>query len=175
MNKVLDSFNNLSIKGKIVTLIIVMVVLLIFTRILITSNKNNNEYTASIDYNDITIEELMKNYTEDYENRDIYIELKEIIDKLNSIYSTFDNNYENYYYILDSNYASKIGKSEFSNKMNSIFQKVNSEQDKYEIKTYRENNRYDTYIVEICSNETVGYIGIILDATTLTYSIFYIG
>ena len=173
MNRFLNFFENLTIKNKIIFLIIASVIIIILTRILVL-NKNYNSYTSSIDYKNISISELLNNYQENYNNRDIYVQLKDIISQMKSYYNGSSDAYEIYYSVLDSRYSSKISKGNFSEKMNSIFEKINNNENDFTIKVYKENNNSNIYIAEICADETVGYIGFILDFMTYTYSIFYI-
>lgn len=174
MNRILKYYEDLPIKYKILVLIVICIVLIILIR-LMNYEDVSNQYTKNLNYKEITIQSLLENYKENYNNRDDYLVLKDIVEQYKKIYNGDSKVYKEYYETLDSNYSKKISKGKFIEKINSIFSKANELGNDYNINMYSTSLSSNTYIVELIDNEEViGYIGIILDKTSSTYSIFYV-
>ena len=140
--------------------------------IIITAIRNYSKrevtYGKSIDYKNISVEQLLENFNEDYSDRDDYLVISNIINELKK--NSDDSG--KYYEALDYYYSKRISKSKFKKSVNELFERVGNSS--YSIKLYKEKSTSNTYIAEIVGEEQSGYIGIILNSNSSTYNIFYI-
>ncbi|MBO5476524.1 MAG: hypothetical protein J6A15_02070 [Clostridia bacterium] len=176
MNKIINFFEEMSIRDKIITLVVILILLIIVTTQYEKYKENvNNIYTSKLDYKSLTSESLLENYSENYSNRDVYYTINQIIENMNNEYDKKKNNYKMYYETVDYNYSKKISKKTFSNKLYSLFEKVNNSDGEYGIRMYCENIISNTFVVQVYVDDTIiGYIGIIFNTDNSTYSIFYV-
>ena len=176
VNKIINCFEELSMKNKIIILLCILVFLIVSTTLYKRNEDNiNNVYTSKLEYKSLTVQTLLEEYTESYYDRNSYYAIKQIINSMESEYDIDKNNYKKYFDAIDSNYSKNISKRTFSNKLYSLFEKVNSYNNEYKIRMYRENTFSNTFIIEIYNEDvTIGHIGFVLYEDNNIYSIFYI-
>lgn len=172
-NKFFKIINSLSNKQKLIVSIIFFIIMIIIFKIFI-QNDESNPYVSSLDYDNINYSSLMQNYYENYANRNLYLQLK-------NIFISYNENNDNDNYIkdvynvaLEDRYKKYISKNEFRDLFNSIFSKYISEN---KMKLYRCNDvTSNAYMCEIYdSNEKIcGYIGLTFDSEYSYYNIFYL-
>lgn len=172
VDKAKDFWDNLDLKTKIFIWIIVLILLIIFTRF--TQNKKEqNKYIASINYKNINIENsINEGYTE-YLNREKYLVLYNAVEKL--WIDCKNGNVKQYYtYALDPVYKKKISKSSFTRKVNNIFENIDFYNDA-ELYVFRSQNDINCYILKIhTKNKDDSYIGIRLNNENKHFYIYYV-
>lgn len=174
MRRIIEYYDNLSTRNKIIILSICMIIMLLLIIGMRGGDYNADLYSNNLKYKDLNVEVLLNNFTEDYSNRDDYSVVKNIIDKLNSSYNSDRNMYYDYYDAIDKNYSKRISKRNFAKTINNIFYNIKQSNNNYTLKLYRENSVSNIYVVEIVGENTIGYIGIQLDWNNEQYYIFYL-
>lgn len=176
MEKLKNKILNLSLKEKIIYTIIFSLVLLVFNYGFFRNKYDNsiNSYTSELDYETITYDELITEFNESYSNRDIYLIISNLIEKMKSNYQTNRNIFKEYYDCVDPLYSKVISKSEFSKRMVTIFDSIiNSD---YKIKMYSEQYYDSVFLIEIYNSDNliIGKMGFVFDFENAIYSIFWI-
>ncbi len=174
MERIMHFYENLSMKNKIIILLIGMLIMFICIVLMRNEEIDFELYSDKIDYKNVNIETLIQNFSENYSNRDDYGVVKNIISDLRYSYQTSDKKIDaEYYSIIDKNYSKYLRKNDFKEKINNIFYRI-EENGNYDIKLYKENDSSNIYIVELVCEETIGYIGIQLDWDRSQYYVFYL-
>ena len=110
MDKLLNFFEELSMKNRVIIALVFIVFMIIITAIRNYSKKEVT-YGKSIDYKNISVEQLLENFNEDYSDRDDYLVISNIINELKK--NSDDSG--KYYEALDYYYSKRISKSKFKN------------------------------------------------------------
>lgn len=178
IDRFINFFESLTIKKKMIFLIATALILMILTMIMANfSNGNNSSYSSKIKYRSSDISSLLgDNFVENYDNRDDYIIIKNIVEQLGNRYNDDYTTYKVYYDAIDSNYQKHINKKNFAKKLNEVAQAASSTRNNLKMKMYINAFYENTYIVEIETEneENNHYIGFKLDKSQKTYEIFYV-
>ena len=177
IDRFINFFESLTFKKKMIFLIVTALILMMLTMIMANFSNGNNStsYSSKIKYRSSDISSLLKdNFVENYDNRDDYIIIKNIVEQFGYRYNDDYTTYKVYYDAIDSNYKKHINKKNFAKKLNEIAQIINNSRNNFKMKMYINAFYENTYIVEIENEENNHYIGFQLDKSQKTYEIFYI-
>ena len=164
-------FKNLNTKQKLLWVSALLIILVCFYLIFIKNNYRESE----INYNDVNAQKIIE-YSSEVYNREELLSINDIVSNILKIYDEtwiLDNKAVTlktlYSEATTKNYQKGTSKRKFVEKMNNIYSKVFSEEDKFNSnKNYIDkvyySDTYDMYLIKLLSiNDSEAYIGIKID------------